>query len=486
MPAPKTFKNRFFDTLLSFKQYLRFLAGQGVTLPSYGTLLQWSNFISYTQGLIPRNLAAYYANDPSSIMLDSSGNVILWADSSGNSATNCLCLNGVTANNASAIDSTALSVTGDIDIQVKLSLASWTPAAVNGVVSKYVSAGNQRSYYFAVLASGSLAFTVSADGITGGASGVSTVGTGFAALSTNWIRCTRSAATGDIVFYTSNDGVSWTQLGSTRPTTPSGIFDSSAIFLLGSSQSGASETMTGNIYRAQVYNGIQGQGGVLAFDADFSKVPKLSSVFTEQSVNAAAVTVNTTGATGARIAGERDLYQGTAAARPAYTAAVNGNRLFLTFDGSDDYLKSPSFALSQPESVYIVGSKPTWVSLASVFDGNVADSMTLQQAGLTPQIRLFAGSVTTVNPDWTLGTRAILTSIFNGAVSYVQVNRGSIPVPASAGASNGSGFTLGARPTPDRFANIVAQEIAIYSEAHNPQTASTVQGYFASKFGISL
>lgn len=486
---------RTFGFLNATRQYLKSLNAQAIGLPSYGQLIQWDNFIrilsprpTNASMIQPRNLSAYYANDPTALILDGSNNVILWEDWSGNSATNCLCLNGVAGNYASSSNATPIQITGDIDVRAQAGLPTWIPAPPNCLIGK-TSSASTRSFYFEVGTNGFVTLSLSQDGLTP-VTVLSSIATSFGANQVGWVRATWRQSDGRVQFFTSPDGIIWTQLGTNQSIAIASIFNSSSPLEIGARNSGTSNPFSGRIYRAQLFNGIPvgdgGSGATLVFDADFSKVIKLATSFTESSTNAATVTVNSTGDTGARVAGERDLYQGTSTKRPAYAAAVGRQRLSITFDGVDDYLKAPSFALAQPETIYFVGSKPTWVSLASVFDGNAADSMTLQQAGTTPQIRLFAGSITTVNSDWVLTSRAILTSVFNGALSYVQVNRGAIPTLASAGAANGAGFTLAARPTPDRFANIVAQEIAIYSEAHSAQTVNQIQGYLASKYSIGL
>jgi hypothetical protein len=77
-------------------------------------------------------------------------------------------LPGVTVNFMRVPDENALDITGDIDIRVKVALADWTPAGVTGLVSKWLTTGNQRSYSFRVNTNGALRLDVDCDAITDG------------------------------------------------------------------------------------------------------------------------------------------------------------------------------------------------------------------------------------------------------------------------------------------------------------------------------
>jgi hypothetical protein len=204
-----------------------------------------------------------------------------------------LVLSGLSANYASTPDSAALSITGDIDIQCKVAMTDWTPSAVQGLVFKYGLAGT-RSYRFQVDTAGTLTLTWSTDG-TAINTRTSTVATGFADGVERWVRVTLDVDNGasghDVAFWTSTDGVTWSQLGTTVTTAgTTSIFDSSALLAVGADSNGNTPA-TGTVYRAIVKNGI---GGTTVFDADFSTQTADALAFTESSTNAATVTINTT------------------------------------------------------------------------------------------------------------------------------------------------------------------------------------------------
>lgn len=120
---------------------------------------------------------------------------------------------------------TAASVATDIDIRMKLNATSWTAGGDRTLCVKYDSVGgNQRGFLFLLKASGALSFRWSTDGTSANmvTEKVSTASVPFTAGMTGWVRVTLdvdNGATGnDLKFYTSTDGVTWTQLGTTVTT----------------------------------------------------------------------------------------------------------------------------------------------------------------------------------------------------------------------------------------------------------------------------
>lgn len=430
----------------------------------------------------PGNAAWYDAGDVNS-MRNNAGNIPsngegikLWADKSGNSSVNVLCLNGEAGNYASALDSAALSITGDIDVRW-LASAVWTGATVMTLGSKNNGAGNIS--WNANWASNTLAVTFSSNGTA--TTGNTSASFSLADYELTWIRFTRVSATGAITYFKSSDGSTWTQVG-TGATTAGAIYDGNAIQAIGA-LNGTSQFFTGNIHRAQIYNGI---AGTLAFDANFATFTKLAASGTESSSNAATVTINTSGATGARISGARDLYQGTAANQPILTIAAGGN--YLTFDGSNDYLKAAAFSLSQPETVYFVGSQVTWMANDRIFAGHDGASSegALIQSGVSPAVVGFAGLIAGSNTSWSVATNAVVAVVFNFTSSLTRVNR-TAAVTGSMGTSKMNGFTLAANANlGGQFANITASEVLVYSTADSTAVQDAKILYLGRHNGIAV
>mgnify|MGYP000934352857 CR=1 FL=1 len=411
----------------------------------------------------------------------------LWADKSGNSSTNVLCLNGVAGNYASAPDSAALSITSDVRLEWYGALVSWASGSRQVILSKYNSTGNQRGYWLAVTATGALEFIQSTDG-TAASTFTSSTTLGLSAFAAKWVRATldvdNGAAGRTVTFETSDDGVTWSALGTAQTVaTAANTFDSTAVLNVGGNDAGAFNLPVGIVYRARIYSTPLGTPA-LQFDANFSLPAKLAPSFTESSSNAATVTINTSGATGARISGARDLYQGTAANQPILTIAAAGN--YLTFDGSNDYLKAAAFALAQPETVYFVGSQVTWTSGDAFFDGNaLGNGMAVAQNSLTPALSLFAGTQISDLIAPALNARSVISAVFSGAASFLRLNRAAA-ASASVGVESGNGFTLGCVRNTTGFANITAQEVLVYSGAHDKATQERVIAMLARNNRIAL
>lgn len=400
--------------------------------------------------------------------------VILVADSSGNSAVNVLALNGVTGNYAGVPDAAALHVTGDIDLRAQLSFPNWvTGGGTNYVIAKFISSGNF-AYALGVGPTGTIVLTISTTG-SDAVTGASTAIVPFAAFATGWIRVTRAQTGGLTNFYTSPDGATWTLLGAANVVISSGtaIFAGTNALTLGT-QGATAAPLTGNLLRAQIYNGI---AGTLVFDANFATAAKLATSFTESSTNAATVTINTTGDLGARICGARDLVNLTAGKQPT----ISGSSLL--FDGANDYLKAAAFSLSQPESVYFVGQQVAWTSGAVLIDGNSVTTGQIVQTSATPQLDINAGSAVAANTNLALGVSGVASAIFNAASSSLTINK-SAATTGNAGAGNMGGFTLGASATPGNYAKIIVNEVAIYSIAHDTTTKNAVIDYLMGEWSI--
>jgi len=176
-------------------------------------------------------------------------------------------LPGASGDFAHTPDSTAVSVTGDIDIRCHAAADDWTPVSTQAFVGKWQVAANA-SYILQLESSGNLRLswsTTGADSLTA----TSTVAVSFSDGNIGHVRATLDVDNGasgrDVTFYTSVDGVTWTQLGAT--VTAAGItsiFDGTALLTVGAyADAGTTEMFAGTIFSAQIYSGI---GGTLVAD----------------------------------------------------------------------------------------------------------------------------------------------------------------------------------------------------------------------------
>jgi hypothetical protein len=404
-----------------------------------------------------------------------------WNDSSGNarhllqgtdanrpisllhSGENYLYLPGVAGNYASTPDSAANSITGDIDIRVRVSLDDWTPSAIQMLAAKYVTTGNQRSFRFYMNTSGALQFDWSIDGVTA-IQKSSTSATGVTDGAEKWVRVVldvdNGASGNDIKFYLSDDGLSWTQLGNTVTTaTATSIYDGAGGFEVGSNAGGLN-ALAGRIYRVIIKNGID---GTTVVDFNAADATNEAASFAS-STTGETWTVNKTGAKPAQIVG--------------MSSAL--------FDGSAHFLKCSAFTLNQPTWVVMAVKQVSWTNLDTICDGNAAETMRIRQVSSSPIINQFDGiGNANQNSALAVGAVGVLSALFSGASSFLSVN-GVKASGENPGLSAAGGFTLAARGDNTVPSNIQVYEVALFPIAPSAAQQDRVIRYMAGVAGVSL
>jgi hypothetical protein len=213
-----------------------------------------------------------------------------------------LVFGGLISNVATTPDSAALSITGDIDIKVYCTMTDWTPTNTAPLVSKWGETST-RSYNFQLLPDGTLRIQTTPNGSFGSlVASQSTVATGIADGTPKWVRVTLQVDNGSsqrvAKFYTSDNGTSWTQLGTTVTTAgATSIYDGVDEFAIGSVTTyQSSAQIIGTIGRVIVQSGFDNADNTsnLAFDANFATQTADALSFTESSTNAATVSITTT------------------------------------------------------------------------------------------------------------------------------------------------------------------------------------------------
>lgn len=244
-------------------------------------------------------------------------------------------LPGIAANRASTPDSGAVSITGDIDLIMRIAADDWTPSSDRTLQAKMAS--SNICWRIMLLTTGALQFTTSADGSTA-ITRNSTEALPASDGVTYWIRVTldvdNGAAGNDVNFYYAADSAtvptSWTQLGTTVTTAgATSIFNGTNDLWIGQDQYGGA-LIAGKVYRALFKNGI---GGTLVADYDPSRSVEPHSTFT---ASTGEVWTHSRAATGRKL-------------------AVVDRNMFLF--GTDDYLSVADDALLD----FALADSGTWV-----------------------------------------------------------------------------------------------------------------------------
>lgn len=167
----------------------------------------------------------------------------------------------------------------------------------------------------------------------------------------------------------------------------------------------------------------------------------------------------------------RDLKQTTDTNRPALQ--TDGT---ILFDGADNFLKCDAFTMDQPETVYILFKQITWTGNDAVCDGNTNFTMRIFQRTTTPQLGASAASALG-NVSLTLDTYGVVSAVFNGASSLIQLNSGA-PVTGDSGVGSAGGFTIGSQGAGlAAWGNIQVKEAIVYPAAHDANMRRRVITY---------
>jgi hypothetical protein len=177
-----------------------------------------------------------------------------------------------TGNYISTPDAVANRLTGDIDIRARIYLEDWAGGTVQSIIAK--EDGTLR-WQFTVTATGALGF------VTQTLTATSSVVTGYAKRTANWVRVTRATATGSVDFFTSVDGLTWTPLGTTQATTAGNLVGTAGANVYVAYRPVTSQqNLFGRVHCLAVRNGINGTpvmrvepgqlsiGGVLSIGSD--------------------------------------------------------------------------------------------------------------------------------------------------------------------------------------------------------------------------
>jgi hypothetical protein len=396
-----------------------------------------------------------------------------WLDHTG---TNYVWLPGTSGSFLSTPDAAALDVT-DLDIRFRVSMEDWTPASAQGLVTKYETAG-QRSFFVWISSSGNVVVYWTPDGSTTNAK-QSTVATGFTDGTTHWLRVVLDVSNGgnhDVLFYTAADAAaepsSWTQLGTTVTTAgTTTLFAGTSELRVGA----ASGTfLAGSTYRTILKDGI---AGTTVLDVDTSVITDGSATtFTEQSSNAATVTINRS--TSGRKA--------VCVTQPVWAL------------GSDDYMEVADNALldmGASDSFTVLAVVRQWGTPASFgrFMGKYASSvgwLLLNNSTTNAQYFLIndgAGQVVGGTPTaLTAGTLGVIGGVRNVTTDRVQtIQNGTIhtgSVDTSTGTlANASVLDVGRNPGGGDHVDAEVVAAAIWRRALTTAELTAITTYFTTR-----
>lgn len=170
---------------------------------------------------------------------------------------------GAVGNYLSVAPSEVPVISGDLDVRARLAPTNgdWSNGGLQQtIVAHYTASGDQRSWRFVLSPVGRPKLYVSLDG------GVAIDEPSAEQTPTEpvlWLRVTRVAATGEVVFYVAPDSTGeptqWQQWGAKRSTTPGPLFAATAPLRIGDFDApGFEQPFNGRIRRVIIRDGIDG------------------------------------------------------------------------------------------------------------------------------------------------------------------------------------------------------------------------------------
>jgi hypothetical protein len=370
-----------------------------------------------------------------------------------NMARTYLSLPGIAGNAASTPNAAANQITGDIDVRVQLQHDNWTGA--NAPNDKYlISKANgvsQQSWLFGIN-NGQIFVYVSLDGTNWDGGGIKLSGTslGYSNGSEHYVRFTRNASSGTVQFFKSDDGVTWTQVGSNIAGTPGALFNSSTSVVVGGWQP-AFLVGTNNsckILRAQVYNGLNG-----TLSVDFCAAKGTVGGTTLTGTTGETWTINQSGGTTAQLAAlsVSGTSLGDALGNSGLTFTTSTTRFWVggTGNWSDPNHWSTttggsigaSVPLSQDDVVFDANSVTSGSQTITMDEPRAGRNISFTTIANAPTL-ISANSLTVnVFGSWTMGSG--LGSWLNGSSSTLQMSARSAVTFSCAGKSNSMTLVVG-------------------------------------------
>lgn len=317
---------------------------------------------------------------------------------------------GLAANFVSTPNATANQITGNIEITAQIN-----PLTLNidqNIVNKSGVAGSTMGYNFFLNSGGGLSFSFSPTGSVASrttvASTASLTSVGLSANTIFWVKVTRNATNGSIEFFTSTNGITFSQLGTTINSIVGNLFNSTEQLNIGT-WGNVLHFFSGKIYRSSISNSIGGNPVV-----DFNPA----------SYNAATSQTQWTSATG-------EVWTiNTGTASTGYKGVLV-DRTTVQGDGIDDLL-SNSLSSTQPYTEYIAHNR--------LGTGNLIRKATGNSLSHNASVyRLNNG----VNLDLSNTSRLLqlITVRNNSSNSGLAINNGA-ETTGNAGANNGTDIAL--------------------------------------------
>lgn len=378
---------------------------------------------------------------------------------------------GVDANAVTTSNAVERTITGDLSAVVGVALDSVAPSVYYSLIGQWPSALQRNWFLFVDTgATGKLNFSYSVDGTTivQLACTATLASVGIAAFQKIYLGVFHDVDNGaggnDVKFYWSTDKVTWNQLGATVTTAGTVTRHASTGIIEAGLETGVLP-LSGKLYEAEVYSGnyFAGSGTLVA---DFN-----ASDWSETSNNGATQVSSTTGETWTLV---------NTGSKPAQ---IVGSAQIL-FDGSAHTMEA-AFTLAQPCTMVGVIKQVTWTNNDYMWDGATVNTAAVYQNATTPRLRQYGGADGTQNADLAVGAWGVVSSVFDGASSRLQVNLNS-PVTSNPIGATPNGIQIGSAGNGGSYGNVSFKSFAVCNSALPQTRLNQLVAAMARQHGISV
>jgi hypothetical protein len=183
----------------------------------------------------------------------------------GNAPTTALYLPGTSGNYVSTPDKAGIEVAGDLTLVAHLAMTDWTPTGEQTIACRRASASNAAWRFNVNLTTGFPRLITTPDGTD--ASQIAYTGTAAFSVVDGaflWVAATLDVDNGSsnsvARFWQSDDGETWTQVGSDRTGAVTSIFNCTAAIEVGSRDGGTQALLVGDFARFELRSGIGASG----------------------------------------------------------------------------------------------------------------------------------------------------------------------------------------------------------------------------------
>lgn len=180
--------------------------------------------------------------------------------------------------------------------------------------------------------------------------------------------------------------------------------------------------------------------------------------------------------------------QNTTNNQPAYGSVTLNGKPTITFDGTNDLLRTSTFSLPQPYMMFAVYRYEVAYAAAvralEMGNGTSRSGEIIRSAADNQQLLAGIGITFTNYPTGGLEQFAVHDAEVNGSASILRYNGVDAGAAQNAGANGANQLTLGANRVNTAHSNISFGEFLVFDRILSGAEASKVRQYLTGKWGI--